>query len=129
MRYVERVAAEQKKEQVELIIASKDQVPTSATSWRGWDIRVETEATLLDNLVNFRDYRNEIRKRVEVDQLPDSKLTLNEVYVHSRFCPPDAEQPSEEVVPYLLEWLDEPGQRQLALLGCSALGGQKRGYR
>lgn len=117
VRYVEQMATEQKKQEVELIIAGKDEVPTSATSWRGWPIRVETEGTLLDKLVNFWDYRNEIRKRVLVDQLPDSNLTLNDVYVHSRFYPPDLEQPSQNVEPYLLEWLDEPGQRQLALLG------------
>lgn len=117
VRYVERMAAKQKKEQVELIIAGKEEVPTLATSWRGWPIRVETEATLLDKLVNFWDYQNEIRKRVEVAHLPNSNLTLNEVHVHSRFYPPHAQQASQDVERYLLEWLDEPGQRQLALLG------------
>lgn len=115
--YANHIAAKQDKAADELIIAMKNGYPASPTNLNGTAIRVESESDLLRNLVNLWDYRNDIRKRVAVNHLPDSTLSLNEVYVPSRFYLPKAQQPSDNLEQYLLGWLDEPGQRQLALLG------------
>lgn len=116
--YAKQIATDQRRKVDELIIAVKgDSVPTSK-KWKEKKIRFETEAGLLDSLIDFGDYENEIRKRVLINHLPYSTLTLNDVYVPSQFSLAlDDEKPHDNVEEYLCEWLEEPGQRQLALLG------------
>jgi hypothetical protein len=84
-------------------------------------VRFETEQSLLEGLVDFTDYRNEIRKRVSVNTLPDVTdihLTVKDVYVNSQFSFQINKQKSpDNVETYLSKWLTEIGQRQIALLG------------
>jgi hypothetical protein len=54
---------------------------------------------------------------VLINRLPDSELTLNDVYVPSRFFSPNGAEQNLSIEEYLHDWLIEPGQRQLALLG------------
>lgn len=116
--YVRQVATDQHRRIDELVVAVQGDSAPKVKRWRGKKTRLETEASLLDNLVDFTDYENEIRKRVLVNHLQYSELTLNDVYVPSRFfLTTSDEKPSDNVGENLYEWLKEPGYRQLALLG------------
>ncbi len=117
LRYAERISADYNREMGELIVACKKDTIEPVAIPYDRRIRFETEAALLNTLVDFKDYVNEIRKRVLIDRLPDSDLTLKDVYVPSRFHAPDSVSPSDNIEEYLLNWLSEPSQRQLALLG------------
>ena len=83
----------------------------------GFTISKQSEETLLDGLVDFTYYFNYLRGRVEQQKLADSSKTLADVYSPSR-CITDRDQQSHaNVEEYLQGWAEEPGQRQLALLG------------
>jgi hypothetical protein len=98
----------------ELIVA----VQAKASLPNRWpQVQLETEQRLLEKLVNFTDYRNEIRKRVCNQRLLESDLTLNEVYVYPQGSLPDSDSQIEDIEAYLSQWLTEPGRRHLALLG------------
>lgn len=83
------------------------------------DIRVQqySEAWLLDGLVDFQDYFLDLKKRVEFDCLPDSDLKLPDIYVPSTIRDESNQAIEADLETYLSNWLNEPGQRQLALLG------------
>jgi len=117
IRYADRIAKTQDKRPRELVVAFKENVtvPTKYKSQKR--IRFETEDSLLNRLVTFTDYSNEIRKRVLVDRLTDSTLSIDDTYAPSRIIAPDGEESPVNVEEFLIEWLNEPGQRQLALLG------------
>jgi hypothetical protein len=78
---------------------------------------IKTEEMLLRSLVDFSDYRNEIRRRVTLVNLPEADLSISETYVASEVVAGDSSAPRMDVEPYISEWLSSPGQRQLALLG------------
>ena len=116
--YAERIAKGRGKEPCELIIALKNGMGTrTVKTHSGRVIQVKTESALLDSLINFSDYHNEIRRRVQVTRLPDSGLTLEDVYVPSQYGPTDGNEAKGSVESYLSNWLAEPGNRQVALLG------------
>jgi len=107
-----------KKQIGEIIVAfqkESDRIATPNSSDRL--ISFETEKSLLDNLVNFRDYYNEINKRVENQRLPAADWTLNDAYVPSNFMISDDKKSSQTIEEYLQEWLHEPSKKQIALLG------------
>ena len=83
--------------------------------------RMGSEESLLNDLVDFTDYFIEMKKRVEVENLPDSDLTVSDVYVPSKLQiqkdDDTWEDIPEDLEEYLYSWTREPGQRQLALLG------------
>ena len=101
------------------ILALKDDASSTKEEVVVGDIifKVETEFTLLDSLVDFSDYKAHIRRRVERDLLPDSNLTLRDVYVPSSIKNSEGIEIDSSLDDYLKSWLIEPGQRQLALLG------------
>ena len=121
--YSARIAGSDGVKRVELVVAiensrsqrfDSDDIPTPG----GSAIRVETESSLLDGLIDWSDYQSDIRKRMSVLPLPDSELTVSDVFVRPHISQDD--WPSGEnmlLEGYLERWLDEPGQRQLALLG------------
>jgi hypothetical protein len=117
VRYAERIGKASSKRPGEIILAMKTGIGSRTVHQSGKLIRVESESALLQNLVNFSDYQNEIRRRVEVTRLPDSDLSLEDVYVPSRYGPAGEGRSSGSVEEYLVNWLLEPGQRQTALLG------------
>ena len=106
----------------EIIVAIEDSVENFANlrshQIRAPRVRFETEATLLDGLVDWTDYRNDIIRRYELDHLLDSDLTVADVYVS-----PDVETDFNgrvracKLEEHLDAWLSDPTQRQIALLG------------
>ena len=71
----------------------------------------------LNSLIDFKDYFNDIKRRASIAHLPDSDLTLCDVYVPSLFLSQNNEKQKSNIEEYLYTWLREPGQRQIALLG------------
>lgn len=86
-------------------------------NFSGQSIRLETEDSLLDDLVDFSDYFAHIVRRVETDTLPDSGLSIRDVYIASHFRREAEEEVQPDVERYILDWVSEYGERQLALLG------------
>ncbi len=115
--YSKRIASTQKKKVDELIIAIRgDTLPRISASHKQ-SIRIDTEANLLDHLVDFRDYYNDIRNRVEYNHLIPSNFTVKDVYVPACYLTLSGDMSSENVEDYLTKWLEEPGFRQVVLLG------------
>jgi predicted NACHT family NTPase len=67
--------------------------------------------------VSSYDYFLNLKNRVEFDCLPDSELKLPDIYVPSALKGEDNQEIAEDLETYLQNWLNEAGQRQLALLG------------
>ncbi|WP_413176483.1 NACHT domain-containing protein [Anabaena azotica] len=104
----------------EIIVVFQENIhkSTSPTNLHKQYIRFETEQSLIENLVNFTDYRNDIRKRVLINKLPESDLVLDDVYVPSQLLMSKEDRANDNnVEDYLRKWLDEPSHRQIALLG------------
>lgn len=116
IQYADRIAAQKSTRLFELIVAVQDDTVPEVTEWNGRSIRFETESSLLDKLVDFRDYEREIRRRL-ISSLPDSELSIEDVYVPSRCKHAKTGTVHDNVEAYLREWLEESGQRQIALLG------------
>lgn len=117
VEYAEQVAQKQGVNVGEVIIAVREGTVASHKSRKTTLVRHETEASLLAQLVDFKDYFSHIRRRVCVERLPDSELVLNDTFVPSRFLLPDDKDSDLTVEEYLDHWAQEPGHRQLALLG------------
>jgi len=83
----------------------------------GVKVDILGEDALLDDLVDFSDYYEYLRRRVERDTLPDSDKTLAKVYAPSSCTLEGSSQVIPNIEDYLVEWSEEAGQRQLALLG------------
>ena len=103
----------------ELIVAIEGSHPGTSQRRDGDSWKVETEDTLLDGAVDWSDYRRDIATRMLVERLPDSDLTVSDVYVEPTFRPYGwkLNGDSANLEEYLATWLEEPGQRQLSLLG------------
>lgn len=82
---------------------------------------VATEDSLLTDLVDWTDYRAEICRRFTREPLAESTLALADVYVHPRAVCSEDDVPFD-LVPDILEWLEESTRRQLALLGEYGMG-------
>ena len=83
----------------------------------GIDICCVDEENLLNNLVNFDDYFYQIESLVKRKFLPDSRLTLSDVYVTAQLKNKNGDIVSEDLESYISDWLMESGERQLAILG------------
>ena len=101
----------------ETIVIFKNESDRIATRDNFKSIRFETEKSLLDNLVYFRDYYNEITKRVAKQKLPEANWTLNNVYVSSAYISSDNQKSTQTIEEYLQQWLNESSKKQIALLG------------
>lgn len=119
VEYSKRMQNDNGKARAELIVAVQNDNVMPIREWNGLQIQFETETTLLDQLVDWTDYYHDLRKRFGVDRLPDSESTLSDVYVPPKFCTTgmEATEEAHDLESYLKSWLDEPGQRQLAILG------------
>lgn len=116
IQYARRVASKRKSRIGEVIIAV-DEIIASPLTRVGVPLRYVTETQLLDNLIDFKDYFSDIKRRATVNRLPDSELALMDVYVPSKFYLPDDSPSTMNVEEYLNQWLVEPTQKHLALLG------------
>ncbi|MGN7611701.1 NACHT domain-containing protein [Magnetococcales bacterium HHB-1] len=83
----------------------------------GVEIRFFYKKSMLDDLVDFREYFNYIGDRVEKDQLTGYDKTILDIYTPSLIEDDQGETIDENLEQYLEKWLTEPGPRQLALLG------------
>lgn len=101
---------------IEFIVAARTGEPQTI-SIDGHTFRIESEDSLLEGLVDFTDYVVDIRRRVEKEPLPDSELTILDVYVPSEVVDANGNEVTGSLEDYLLSWLAEPGQRHLAVLG------------
>ena len=87
-------------------------------SSKGLELRLETEATMLDGLVDWTDYRNYIRKRMCETRLQDSDLTVSDVFVEPHISGVgQKDDKSYRLEQYLNVWLEERSQRHVAILG------------
>jgi len=117
INYIEKCNSKFTDQSIELFIAIQDGNEQKNLNVDNYEIIQETESTLLNDLVNFKDYFIEIKKRVEFECLPDSDLTLKDVYVESMINLPEDDNAQQKLEKYLLSWVNEPGQRHLSLLG------------
>lgn len=113
-KYAARISA--KGQDVEIIVAVNR--PEVEIGWevQYYGVRLETEGSLLSGLVDFTDYRNEIRRRVDHLKLTESDLCISDTYVAPEVYGPEGFG-RVSLQQYICSWLEEPGQRQLALLG------------
>ena len=114
--YAEKLKSDHNEQEPDLIVAIENDGTAGISNLPG--IRIQTEKMLLDELITWTDYFTDIRKRMCVSQLPDSDYTVSDVFVKPHFTPDGwALDGPDELEDYLQQWLEEPGQRQLALLG------------
>jgi len=119
MDYVRKVRQRHSLENdgLEFIVALKDGDVDEQTEIDGHRLRFVSESRLLDGLVDFSGYFRELRNRVERDKLAESELTIGDMYTISSFTLEKDGESQPNLEAFLHQWLDDPGQRQLALLG------------
>jgi hypothetical protein len=81
------------------------------------DLTLVTEDYLLDNIVDFTDYFNEVKRRVEKHKFPDTGITITDLYVPSSLCTLSGEIVSDDMGEYVANWVRRPAGRHLAVLG------------
>jgi hypothetical protein len=108
----------------ELILAIQVKTNVRLTSGRGRSIEVGgrtieviSQDDLLNGLIDFAEYKEKIRERVELTHLPDSPLTVDETYVTPRFCRDGYTTAEFNVEQAIKDWLNETSYKQLAILG------------
>lgn len=104
---------------IEIILACKTGEFSPMKERRtGYTLYQTNQAELLNNLVDFSDYFDEIRYRVERATLPDSELTLEKTYTPSSYrLTGDGIIEGNDLESFIQHWLNENNTRQLALLG------------
>ena len=116
--YSRRIAAIHKQDSIKLILALQDDEALSEIECESQHVEIVTESSLLDQLVTWDEYRRDIVKRFSKVSLPDSELTVSDVFVQPHFDDQKEGFGHEETLKeYIYDWLHERGQRQLALLG------------
>lgn len=82
-------------------------------------IEIITQDEILNNLVDFAEYKAKIKARVSHEKLKGSHLTLIDTYVEPRFK--NSHQKEEHSSRYLeseiMSWLEDPSDTQIAILG------------
>jgi len=117
-QYARKVADAKNQKEVELIIATKNDGARRGKPSHGDAIRYISESELLEDLVDFSDYFDDIRNRVERDKLMDSDLTLRDMYTPSSFrFEEDKEPPKNNLEEFVFDWLRKNTRRQLSVLG------------
>ena len=78
-----------------------------------------SEMELLRDLIDFSDYFSELDFRLNQETLPDSPLSLSQIYSRSiiRVSSDDADPTRYDTEEFLHEWLAENSNRHIALLG------------
>ena len=116
--YSERLTDDHNESRAELILAVEDSLAPPINHWRDKEIQFETEETLLTGLVDWTDYKHDLQKRIEIDHLPDSTLSISNVYVSPKIEPINNDSlATDSLQEYIEEWLTDPSQKQLAILG------------
>lgn len=117
--YVARVQPSTQSSKPEIIIALKQGEDDKQESFQEHHIYYVSEAALLDKLIDFSDYFQDIRYQVEQKHLLESPLTIQQTYTPSYYkLQKDGEVQKEKVESFIIDkWLAEPSLRQVALLG------------
>lgn len=117
--HIEEKLSLQKFEKFSVIIAYRfDDVSQKDSFLNGIELKWVSEADLLDDLVDFSDYFADLDFRLNREKLPDSTLTLSDVYSRSMISTTsDHRSSSEDAEDFLNRWLEEDSARQIALLG------------
>ena len=116
--YGKKLAALEKRPDFAIILALEDHHAVPNSRFAISSVRIESEHTLLEGLVNWRDYTRELSRRVHHSKLPDSQFTVSDV-----FTPPNCIVGSgdsgrtEPLLAVLNSWLTDSGHRHIALLG------------
>ena len=77
----------------------------------------ETESSLLEGLADFSEYIANLNSRVREATLPDSSLTLADMYVPSNYRIGQSVTVQNDVESFLIEWVGDNTPKQIALLG------------
>jgi NACHT domain len=112
---VREVAAAVPASNVEVFVVTHEDSPAKTTEIESANVTNVCRADLLRRLSKFDDYSRELLARVGSSPLPDSNLTLTDV-----FAPLDVRDTSGEVTDLttsLLNWIDSPNSGHIALLG------------
>ena len=116
--YARKVVANQGQTEFELIVALKNAVPKPEEKYPDYSIKYTSEAVLLQNLVDFSNYFDDIRYRVERAKLVDSDLTLQKTYTPSFYrLERKGEIQDNNLEESIISWLKDNSRQQLAVLG------------
>ncbi|SDL53244.1 hypothetical protein SAMN05660337_3216 [Maridesulfovibrio ferrireducens] len=102
---------------IELLIITPTGPKPAIEKAEGVTIQSFVEEDLLKNLVDFSDYIADIKKQVEKNKLPDSDLTLRDIYVESQVKDSDQKDIEITLEKHLEQWINSPSRQQIALLG------------
>lgn len=119
-QYARKVAdaRKQKHIEIELILALKNGEVGYTEKPEGYTLRYTSEAELLKDLVDFSDYFDDIRYRVERAKLVDSDFALQDTYTPSFYrLEKDGETQENILEEFVLNWLKDNTRRQIALIG------------
>ena len=113
-----RLKARHSNAEVALIVAIEGDCVDTPSHLSEAPLQLVTEKGLLDKLVDWSQYHADIERRMTEECLPDSDLTIQDVFVQPSFESVGGSLPdSGDLEQHLLDWLREKGQRQLSLLG------------
>ena len=112
-----RYAAQMQPPPAEFLVVVQSDYPSESRTVDGQTIEVVSRAELLQKIVSFSEYRQSIRERVTILELPDSEVTLHDTYVPPRMTHEDDHTKSVDCEEELLKWLRNSGGKQVALLG------------
>ena len=118
-QYIRRMAGTQDSVSTSHIWLFRSEGTSESADVEGLSVSCESESSVLDQLVDFGDYYFDLTRRVERDSLPESEVSLSDVYVESlcAHVPSDFEEAPRPVEETLRAWLDDPSSRHIALLG------------
>lgn len=101
---------------IDFIVAHKhcSEPPSNCDS----SFRFISERELMADLIDFSDYFEDIKNRVETQTLVDSEFTLLDTYVDAGYkLEKDGETQSDTLETFISNWLNSTTNKQLALLG------------
>ncbi len=116
--YARKISNNHGQTEIELIVALKKTVPEHKEKYEDYTLQYVSESTLLKDLVDFSDYFDDIRYRVERTKLVDSDLTLEDTYTPSFYrLEKNDEIQENSLEDFIGDWLQKNTRQQLAILG------------
>jgi len=116
--YVARVQPSSQPAKPEVIIALKQGEYDKNRQFQWHQVHYLSETCLLEKLIDFSDYFQDIRYQVEQKHLPESELTIQQTYTPSFYKLQEHDKPqADDAENFINQWLAESSLRQLALLG------------
>ncbi len=114
--YAKKVSETKQYPSYKIIVALKGN--DNITNHLSDQITYTCENELLSQLIDFTDYFNDIRYRVEKVKLPESDLVLKDTYSPSYYKESKQKETANQTVEdYIQEWLKKHTEKQLAILG------------